>query len=77
ANVQAFEQTIYAFFEDEETGCTQIFDLDLFTRNTPQTETPEPLTLCDDNETGVRTFDLSLVEDEVLQNVENTDELII
>ncbi|NGZ90542.1 hypothetical protein, partial [Psychroflexus maritimus] len=22
ANVQAFEQTIYAFFEDEETGCT-------------------------------------------------------
>ena len=66
-NTQSGQQTIYVRIENETTGEYVIHPVIITVNNTPQLTQPENLMQCSDDE--VNTFDLQLVEDELLQNV--------
>ncbi|NBC04734.1 MAG: T9SS type B sorting domain-containing protein, partial [Bacteroidetes bacterium] len=72
ANVVENQQTIYIRAEDTTNGCFNTGELELIVVDSPLLETPEPLVGCDVNETGILAFDLTQVEDEVLDGIDPT-----
>lgn len=64
---QSGQQTIYVRIENETTGEYVIYPIIITINNLPQLTKPENLIQCSDED--VNTFNLLLVEDELLQNV--------
>jgi len=72
ANVVQNQQTIYIRAEDTTNECFNTGELELIILDSPLLDTPEPLVGCDVNETGILAFDLTQVEDEVLDGIDPT-----
>jgi len=70
ANVEPYTQTIYVRVEDPANGCVLDTTLDLEVYDSPQIEEPAPLELCDDDDDEQAIFDLTQVEEEVLDGLD-------
>jgi len=76
ANINEDMQTVYVRLESSTiaTDCYTIVQLDLIVEPTPQLVVPEDLEACDDiSADGLAQFDLTSVEDEVLDGQDPTD----
>ncbi|QTY26798.1 T9SS type B sorting domain-containing protein [Flavobacterium sp. CS20] len=71
------EQTIYVNALDNSTNCEQIFEILLRAVPIPELNSPAELRVCDSDEDDIALFDLTLVEDEVLSNIEDTSNLLV
>jgi gliding motility-associated-like protein len=71
------EQTIYVYALDNSTNCNQIFELLLRAVPIPELNSPADLRVCDSDEDDIALFDLSLVEDELLNNISDTNNLLV
>jgi hypothetical protein len=65
-----FSQTLYVRLFDQSTGCYSITTLELLVLDSPQIIMPSDLFMCDDNEDGIVFFDLTQVEDELLNGLD-------
>ncbi|MGO2356778.1 MAG: T9SS type B sorting domain-containing protein [Mesonia sp.] len=70
ANVVPYNQTIYVRVEDTVNGCVLQETLELEVYDSPQIVAPEPLEMCDDDLDEQAIFDLTQVEEEVLDGLD-------
>ena len=70
SNVVPYNQTIYVRVEDPANGCVLNTTLELEVYDSPQIAIPEPLEVCDDDDDEQAFFDLTVVEEEVLDGLD-------
>ena len=70
------QQTIYVYAFDNTTACENIFELDLIVKPIPLLTPPLELRVCDNDTDDISTFDLTLIEEEALDDFDADDLLI-
>ncbi len=69
-NIEEDGQIIYVRLEDDETGCISTTTLELIVNPIPEIIPPTILEVCDANYDGVTTIDLTLLDDDILNDQE-------
>lgn len=64
-NTTPGSQSVYVRIENQSTGCFNFTSFDIITLPPPIANIPAPLELCDDNDDGILSFNLSLLDAEI------------